>query len=539
LGNRNRNKERLLLVASGILMGISFPPFPFPCQILMFIGLVPYFLVVEKRDRLIDLNRASYIMGFVFSLITLYWVGSWQKEADTFLMISGGLLIFINPVFFMIPTTLLYFSRNLFPKGIAIYLFPLFWITYEYLYMITDLSFPWLTLGSGLSHFNIFIQIGDIVGAVGLSMIVIYINILITKAIQTKSIFPKSFRINIGLAAGIFLLVIVYGVYRLSTFKISDKKVKVGLIQPNLDPWGKWSNIDLHDLTSIYFDLSSQAVNQGAKVIFWPETALPVYLREGGYNDVLDSIYSFLDKNNVSLITGMPDLIYYKSGEKMPEDVKYSKPGNYYYSTYNAVLLFSPNRREIERYGKSKLVPFGERVPFVDQLPFLRDFIKWSVGISDWNVGRDTTVFKVPLVNKDTLKINSLVCYESIYPYYIERFINKGADLISVVTNDSWYGNSSGPYQHKEMAVLRAIENRKTVVRAANGGISCIIDPLGRTLTESKLFTKTQITGDVFIQENETFFSKYPLILPMISSAFSFWVFGIFILKKLKSKLNL
>jgi apolipoprotein N-acyltransferase len=132
----------------------------------MFVGLVPYFLVLERREKLIDLNRASYIMGFVLSLITLYWVGSWQKEADTFLMISGGLLIFVNPVFFMIPTTLLYFSRNIFPRRIAIYLFPLFWITYEYLYMITDLSFPWLTLGSGLSHFNIFIQIADIIGAV-------------------------------------------------------------------------------------------------------------------------------------------------------------------------------------------------------------------------------------------------------------------------------------------------------------------------------------------------------------------------------------
>ena len=535
----SRNKERLLLIASGIIMGISFPPFPFPCQLLMFIGLVPYFLVVEGRDKLIDLNRASYIMGFVFSLITLYWVGSWQKEADIFLMISGGLLIFVNPVFFMIPTTLLYFSRNLFPKGIAIYLFPLFWITYEYLYMITDLSFPWLTLGSGLAPFNIFIQIADIIGAVGISLLVIYINIFIAKAIQAKTLFPKSFRINIALAIGVFILVMVYGVFRFSTFKISDKKVKVGLIQPNLDPWGKWSNTDLHDLASSYLDLSKQAVEKGAKVIFWPETALPVYLMDGGYNYVLDSIYSFLDKNKVSLITGMPDLIYYKSGDKMPEDVKYSKAGNYYYATYNAVLLFSPRTREIERYGKSKLVPFGERVPFVDQLPFLRDFIKWSVGISDWNVGKDTTVFRVLLVNKDTLKINSLVCYESIYPYYIERFINKGANLISVVTNDSWYGNSSGPYQHKEMAVLRAIENRKTVVRAANGGISCIIDPLGRTLTESRMFTKTQITGDIFIQESETFFSKYPLILPVISSAFSFWIFGIFIMKKLKLRLNL
>jgi apolipoprotein N-acyltransferase len=396
-----------------------------------------------------------------------------------------------------------------------------------------------LTLGSGLSQFNIFIQIADIVGAVGISLIVIYINIFITKAIQAKTIFPKNFRINIALALGIFLLVIVYGAFRLSTFKIADNKVRVGLIQPNLDPWGKWSNMDLNDLTSIYFDLSKQAVNQGAKVLFWPETALPVYLRDGGYNYIIDSIYSFLNKNNVSLISGMPDLIYYRPGDKMPEDVKYSKPGNYYYATYNAVLLFSSQTREIERYGKSKLVPFGERVPFVDQLPFLRDFIKWSVGISDWNVGRDTTIFRVPFLNRDTLKINSLVCYESIYPYYIERFINKGANLLSVVTNDSWYGNSSGPYQHKEMAVLRAIENRKSVVRAANGGISCIIDPLGRTLIESRMFSKTQITGDVIIQDTETFFSKYPLILPVISCAFSLWILGIFMMKKLKLRLKL
>lgn len=520
-------------------MGISFPPFPFPCQILMLVGLIPYFLVIEKRERLIDLNRASYLMGFIFSLITLYWVGSWQKEADTFLMISGGLLIFVNPIFFMIPTTLLYFSRNFFSKKVSIYLFPLFWVTYEYLYMITDLSFPWLTLGSGISQFNIFIQIADIIGAVGISMIVVYINIFIAKAIQERSLSPKNFWINIALGTGIFIMVIVYGIFRISTFKISDEKVKVGLIQPNLDPWEKWSSTNLQDLTSEYLDLSRQAVNNGAKVIFWPETALPVYLRDGGYNSILDSIYNFLDKNDVSLISGMPDLIYYKPGNNVPEDIKYNKASNYYYATYNAVLLFSPRGRQIESYGKSKLVPFGERVPFVDQLPFLRDLIKWSVGISDWNVGKDTTVFRVQLVNMDTLKINSLVCYESIYPYYVERFINKGANLISVVTNDSWYGNSSGPYQHKEIAVLRAVENRKTVVRAANGGISCIIDPKGRTVTESKMFTKTQITGDVLIQENETFFSKFPLIIPVISSAFAFWIFGIFILKKLKTMLNL
>ena len=182
------------------------------------------------------------------------------------------------------------------------------------------------------------------------------------------------------------------------------------------------------------------------------------------------------------------------------------------------MLLFSPYTLNIQRYGKMKLVPFGEKVPFSDQLPFLAKLFSWGVGISGWNVGRDTTIFKFNIiVHKDSstakydLKVNSLVCYESVYPYFVTDFVKKGADLITVVTNDSWYGKSSGPYQHKEIAVLRAIENRKSVIRDANGGISCIIDPLGRTLMQSQLFTKTVLIGDVPIQEGETFFTRYPM----------------------------
>ncbi len=216
--------------------------------------------------------------------------------------------------------------------------------------------------------------------------------------------------------------------------------------------------------------------------------------------------------------------------------------GNFYYTTYNGVYMFNPGTKHIQRYGKMKLVPFGERVPFVDQLPFLGDLIKWGVGITGWNVGKDTVVFKMKLRKKyglredDTLRINALVCYESIYPYFVTEFVRRGADLISVVTNDSWYGNLSGPYQHEEIAVLRAVENRKSVVRAANGGISCIIDPLGRTITQSKMLTKDYIVGDVIIQKDETFFTKNPYIVPVISCVISVWIAGMFLIKKLKVK---
>ena len=538
----SRSRERGLLVLSGIFLGISFPPFPFPFTILMLVGLIPYFIVIEKRKKLIEINSAIYLMAFVFGLITIYWVGSWQKEADPFLMISGALLLFVNPVFFLIPSTLLYYSRKIFPSSATLFLFPLFWVTYEYVYMLTDLSFPWLTLGNGLPHFTAFIQAADIVGTMGLSLIVVFINILFYKGI---SYYPsKKKRSYVHLLIGIFIIIVllVYGAVRLNTFKISDKTIRVGLIQPNLDPWEKWSGSSVDDLTHTYLDMSRQAVNKGAKLIVWPETALPVFLLNEAYRDPLDSIYSFIEKNKIYLLTGMPDIRYDEKGPKLPSDSKYSKEGNFYYRTYNAIYLFSPYSGEIQRYGKMKLVPFGERVPFVDTFPFLGDLIKWGVGITGWNVGKDTLVFQLPVnktLEKDTLKLNGLVCYESIYPDFVAGFIHKGAQLIIVVTNDSWYGNSSGPYQHKEMSVLRAVENRRSVLRAANGGISCIIDPLGRTVIQSNMFTKDVIVKDVPIETGETIYTKTHAVIPILSSVFSIWVIGIFILKKLKEKFNL
>src|SRR5690606_8832486 len=192
---------------------------------------------------------------------------------------------------------------------------------------------------------------------------------------------------------------------------------------------------------------------KGAEIIFWPETAFPVYLLGGTYPQRVKKVFDFVEQNNVYLLTGMPDVRYYYDDSNKPEDAKYNEAGDYYYATYNAILLFSPDNVEVQKYGKSKLVPFGERVPFVDALPFLGNLIKWGVGLSGWNVGRDTSNFSVPashfsnLQKNDSLHINGLVCYESIYPYYVSEFVDRGAELIAVVTSDSWYGKLSGPFQ--------------------------------------------------------------------------------------------
>ncbi|MFI5237863.1 MAG: apolipoprotein N-acyltransferase, partial [Ignavibacteriales bacterium] len=485
-----------------------------------------------------SISKATFLFSLVFSLITIYWVGSWSSEADPYLMLAGVALLLAYPTVMLIPSTLYYLAKKVFPKLDALWLFPIFWVTFEYLLTLTDLRFPWVLLGHGLAKFNLFIQGADIFGTNGLSLAVGYINVLLYKSFFEKKI-EKKFNLKPALiAAIIFFSLLSYGIYKDLSFRISDKSIRVGIVQPDLNPWFKWSTGNLSQLTNQYLELSKKCIEDGAELILWPETALPVYAFGGGFNSVDNSIFKFLDSNNVSLLTGMPHIIYFLDSLKLPEDAKYAKQGNYYYATYNAVLGLNPGSREIQYYGKMKLVPLGERVPFVDQLAFLGDIFKWGVGITGWNIGKDTTVFKI-YNDIDTIKVGGLVCYESVDPVFVTAFVQKGAEMITVVTNDSWYGKSSGPYQHKDFGMLRAVENRRSVVRCANGGISCIINAKGEILSETELYTKTTLVGEVPLQEEKTFFSENPLIVPVLSSVFSFWIFGMNILIWLKKKFKM
>lgn len=533
---KERRNDRLLLIVSGILFGISFTPFPFPFPLFLFVAFVPYFFVVTKRQTLLKVNAASYLTFFVMSLITVFWVGSWQSAADPFLMVSGVVLVFFLPCVMLINSTLFYASRKVFKKDLSLYLFPFFWVTGEYILTLTDLKFPWLTIGHGLAKFTSFIQIADIVGAFGLSFIVLWINIFIFKGVKSFKENVKVGSIYFSIAASIFILIIVYGFVKISSIDNDQKKIRVGIIQPNIDPWNKWELGGLDQILDNYFSLSQKCVDEGAKIILWPETALPVYLLSGTYQDEVDSIYSFLKKNNVSLLTGMPDFIVYD--KEAPRNAKYNAAGRYYYATYNSILLFQPDRNEVQRYGKMQLVPLGEHTPFVDQLPFLGDLLKWGVGISGWNIGQDTTVFKF-VNDKDTIKVGGLVCYESVFPTFPNYFVDRGAQFLTVLTNDSWYGKLSGPYQHKEFANLRAVENRRAVVRCANGGVSCLINKFGVTEIETEMFTRTHLVVDVPLNGEKTFYTKNPLIIPVLSSAFSLWIFGINILLWMKKKFKL
>ena len=538
-------RQQLMAVISGLLLALSFPPVPLPY--LMFAAFIPYFFVLEQRTTLGEINRITYLMGFVFSVFTIYWVGAWSTEADPYLMVAGVALLFFNPSLFLIPSTLYYMTKKVFNARAALLLFPLFWVTYEYVYGITDLRFPWLILGHGQAYFKDFIQIADIIGAYGLSIIILSINIFLYLTYKNYRDEKRINKVTLGFAILLFIVPIVYGVVKLNTFKVSDESVNIGLVQPNFNPWNKWSDGNVAEQLTQYLDLSQKCVDEGAELVVWPETALPVYLMAGNYPVEVGRIRKFVNSNSTPVLTGMPDATFYFNDDNIPGDAKQTRNSGTYYTSYNSIILFNPYTSGVQKYGKMKLVGFGERVPFMDIFPFLQDWLSWSVGISNWNVGRNISVFSVPtnLLHKneaknvleiDTLKIAGVVCIESVFPDFVAEFVQKGANLITVVTNDSWWGNTSGPYQHKEINVLRAIENRRSVLQAANGGISCLIDPLGRTILQSEMLTKTHMVGKAPLETGLTFYTRYPKIVLTISYVSSLIILGLFISRKIKSK---
>lgn len=530
-------KEQLLALAAGVLMGVSFPPIPL--FLLAFVALVPLLVVWEKRAGLAALNRVTYLFGLGFTLVTLYWVGSWTKQADPFLMISGAALIFFNPLLFLIPSTLFYFARKHLKINYTFLLVPLFWVFYEYIYTITDLRFPWIILGHGQAEFQSFIQIADTIGAMGISMLVVLTNVLFYLAYKSEKDIRTRF-----MTAGVLIIAlpVIYGGIKLSNYKPAGKSVKVGIVQPNFNPWKKWEAGNLAEQIQQYKELSQKAFNENAKLILWPETALPVYLRNG-YILERTQIRSFLAENDAGLLMGIPDLFFYKNKEEAPVDAKETRDGKRYYTSHNSLWGLIPEKNSIQAYQKVKLVPFGEFTPFANSLPFLKDFIKWGVGIGNWNAGTEIKLLEFPKRfiqnnNDKQLKVGGIICIESIFQEFVSGFVKKGADFIAVVTNDSWYGNSSGPRQHKAIGILRAVENKRSVVRCANGGISCIISPVGKVEVETKMFTEDVLVDDVSIEEELTFFTRFPNILSYLSVLVSLSIMVLAVIKRKSLRLN-
>lgn len=288
----------------------------------------------------------------------------------------------------------------------------------------------------------------------------------------------------------------------------AEGELKIGIVQPNIDPWKKWGGKQI-DLINNYSNMIKKicSENPDVKMIVLPETALPYYFRESIFEEKYLILKNLCDSLNVPLLVGTPDLQIYKDQANAPNDAKVMKNSGIKYDTYNSAFLFEQgkNKDEFQKHYKVKLVIGSERMPYQEVFPFTKSLMEWGVGLGTWQIGNDTNVFNLD----DKYKFNTAICYESVYPEFFADFVNRGAEFSVIITNDGWWGKLFGTYQHNQFAIFRSVENRRWIVRCANTGISCFIDPYGNMYDATDINVKTDIVKSIGVRKEKTFYSEH------------------------------
>lgn len=485
---------------------------------------MPLLLALERATTWRQFLRWSYFSLLIFSALSSWWIGSWQAQADPFLMISCVLLIFIHPLFFMVPLIAYRWIRLRKGRFFALLFLPFFWCGGEYIHALSDASYPWLTLANTQTYNLYYIQFIEVTGVWGLSFLLLLQNSVMTALVFSleleSRVRARVFRIGMTVLVATLVPPFVYGFIVLNRQDAvkPQRTLTVTVVQPNVDPWDKWNKLDTTDHIEVNRMLSAES--PGAKVTgmyLWSENAIPYPMTQPGYENRRDAMNSAINSLGRPVMTGFPDYVVYKPGDEPPVT---SRPGivtdpltgrtdtTFRWDYFNSVGLWVPGKGLTGAYHKMQLVPFGERIPFADDVPFLTGLLSWDVGISAWAKGKDIKTFDVPIGDTIT-KSASVICFESIYPNIVRQFIDSGANFMTIITNDGWYLGTPGPLQHERIAIMRAIETRRAIARAANTGISCFISPYGLIYNEIPEGVRATTTGAVELRDDRTLYVEW------------------------------
>jgi len=468
---------------SGILGFLAFPPFEF--SILGWFCLVPLLMAI-KNSTIKGAFFYSYLAGVVFFGGLLYWLVNVTVPGTVVLVL---LLSTMYGLFGVITAHVLKYSMDLL-------ILPFIWVMTEYIRSHFLTGFPWGLLGYTQYKSINLIQIADIAGTYGLSFLMVAFNVSVFAMLARRA------RRIAYMAVTLFFLVLVstYGVYRTDNF-FTRGNAKISVIQGNIPQEFKWDPGYAEGIMRVYAGLTEQAAMDDPDLIIWPETSYP-YLTDGSEGS-----------------TGEIKELALKVDSPILAGVVFEEDGAY----YNSAMLFRP-RGEPVVYHKTHLVPFGEYVPLEERLSFLRRHINKPIG--DFEKGGIYTLFPMERTSYfpytegvkarqiNFYKCGTLICFEDIFPYITREFVKRGADFMVNITNDAWFGKTAAARQHMQASVFRAVENRVPVVRAANTGISCFIDALGRVspgvVSEGEeTFVEGFATGSIDMYPARSYYTLY------------------------------
>lgn len=470
-----------LAALSGVLLFFSFPTLGHPAA--AWLALVPLLVAVARATPWQAL-RLGLVTGLVHFAGTLYWIPAVMVD-------YGGL----SPVIAWVVHALLVAFLALFPAlfaagaahlvarfGISGLLFaPALWVTAELGRIHLFTGFPWALVGYSQVPFSAVAQVASIVGVLGVSALVVLVNATVAYAVLAG---PRVRRTPIAATAVVLFATVAFGVWRLQDGSLlqAGAPLRVAALQGDVRQDEKWNPLRSDRILDTYLGQTQRAVADGAELVVWPESATPFALDRDPRGE---AVRALARESGAHLLVGTTEVV--------------RDAGTRY---YNAAYLIEPSRGSTAGvYRKQHLVPFGEYVPLRRALFFVSPLIET---VADFSAGAEPRTLPV-----GGSRVGTAICYEIIYPGLVRDLVLRGSQLLSTVTNDAWYGRSAAPYQHFQQATMRAIEQGRFLVRAANTGISGVIDPYGRVLARSGLFEPAVVVEDVRLLDDLTIYGRF------------------------------
>jgi apolipoprotein N-acyltransferase len=513
-----------LALGSAFLLWLAWPPVPYSSP-LLFVGFVPLLVAIENIIRGTYTRKGrkifwiSFFTGFLWNTASIYWV---YNSMNAYLPGYVALLISLIP-FGLAPLLMaavfrLYYQMR--KKTNLIFSFVgllSFWVGYEFLHQWWDLAFPWMTLGNGFANFHQLVQWYSYTGVFGGTMWVWTINLLLFVLIwQKKEKINVYSNTGIGLTA-LSLLVIPISVSLLlySNYEEHKNPSQIVVVQPNIDPYVKFGSMPPEAQLESLIQLSEKVAKPNTEFFIWPETAISA---ERGIDEnefrsypAYERILQFLENyKNGNVLSGIESYQLY-SDPKTPTAREVS--AGVFWDPFNAAVLVDRSSK-LQFYHKSKLVPGVEQLPFGRALSFMKPlFAHFGGSTGGYGSQPEPSVFYA----QSGIGAAPVICYESIWGNYVAEYIKQGAQFIAVVTNDGWWGDTSGKDQHLQYAKLRAIENRRWVARSANTGISAFINQRGDIVQQTAWWEPTAITQEINLNEDLTFYTRYGDIILYLS----------------------
>ena len=497
---------RLILLAAttGILLPYCFPKYDM--GLLAWVALVPLHIALDGISRRTQAFWLGWLSGIIASTGIMSWVvTAMHTYGKVPLVFSYGIMLLLTAylgLYVALYSAGVVWFRMLVPRY-GLFAAPCLWVTLELLRTYVLSGLPWSLLGYSQYRQLDLIQIADHLGVYGVSFLIVLTNVALAELYLWLMPLFRGFRParlpwELVTTAGILVsLSWAYSTSLIASDAVSRPQatLQVGVVQPNIDQAIKWDQA-FRDETLRRYDRLTESFGYGADLVIWPEAATPfIYEREPLYQLKL---VDMAHRASAPLLFGSPAVRF--DADRKP-------------FLLNSAYLLSPDGELLGRYDKQHLVPFGEYIPLKSSLLFFLE--KMVEGIGDFQAGPGPTILSFQLKESDgatvarRVKFGVVICYEVIFPDLVRRMATAGAEFLVTITNDAWFGDSSAPSQHFSMVVLRSVENHLAFARAANTGISGFIDPFGRIIEASPIFTQAALQAEIPIRQTKTFYSRH------------------------------